>query len=172
MRRLFALAVLVIAPLSACTFTTTKSVSSDDLATEISNSIEQQSGTTPDSVTCDGSLEAEVGATTNCTITVNGTEYVAPVEVASVEGSDVKFSVPPIVTADSLETDISERLAAQVGTVPDKIECPGPLIGKVGETVQCVLEHQGGKLPVDVVVTAVEDMNVKYDIEVGTEPIK
>lgn len=38
--------------------------------------------------------------------------------------------------------------------------------------MQCVLEHAGTKLPVDVEVTEVDGDDVNFNIKVGTEPLK
>lgn len=73
---------------------------------------------------------------------------------------------PKVAKAD-VEQQISSQLAAQVGTTPEKIECPGDLEGTVGTTMTCVLTHQGQSLDVNVTVTAVEDNTVKFDIKVA-----
>lgn len=38
--------------------------------------------------------------------------------------------------------------------------------------MQCVLEHEGTKLPVDVEVTEVDGDDVNFNIQVGTEPLE
>lgn len=172
MRRLMAVVVLAIAPLSACSVNFSHEIKREDLETEVANMIEQKSGTAPESVSCDETLEHEVGASTNCTITIDGEDSVIPVEVTSVEGDEAEVSVPATLTKSDLEANISQQLEAQAGTPPDKIECPGALVGKIGETMQCVLEHQGTKLPVDIKVTEVDGAKINYDIEVGTKPLE
>src|SRR5699024_6471096 len=75
---------------------------------------------------------------------------------------------PKVPQAD-VEKQISTQLAKQVGTAPDKIECPGDLEGTVGTTMTCVLTHEGRSMDVTVTVTSVEDNTVKFDIEVAGE---
>ena len=75
----------------------------------------------------------------------------------------------PKVSQADVEEQISNQLAAQVGTAPDKIECPGDLEGEVGTTMTCVLTHQGESLDVTVTVTSVEDNTVKFNIEVADQ---
>lgn len=73
---------------------------------------------------------------------------------------------PKVAKAD-VEQQISTKLTEQVGTTPEKIECPGDLEGKVGTTMTCVLTHQGESLDVNVNVTSVENNTVKFDIKVA-----
>lgn len=75
---------------------------------------------------------------------------------------------PKVAQAD-VEQQISTQLAKQVGTAPDKIECPGDLEGTVGTTMTCVLTHQGQSLDVTVTVTSVEDNTVRFDIKVADQ---
>lgn len=73
---------------------------------------------------------------------------------------------PKVAKAD-VEQQISTQLEAQVGTKPDKIECPEDLKGEVGTTMTCVLTHQGQSLDVTVTVTSVENNTVRFDIQVA-----
>lgn len=76
------------------------------------------------------------------------------------------------VSREDVESEISKLLEAQVGAAPEKIECPDSLEAEVGKKMQCVLEHQGTRLPVDVEVTKVDGKDVKFYAEVGTEPLE
>ncbi|MDN5727249.1 MAG: DUF4333 domain-containing protein [Propionibacteriales bacterium] len=75
----------------------------------------------------------------------------------------------PKVTKADVEQQISTQLQQQVGTTPEKIECPGDLEGKVGTTMTCKLTHQGQSLDVNLNVTAVENNTVKFDIKVADQ---
>lgn len=69
-------------------------VSSDDVAGQVSDAIEEQTGTRPD-VTCPEDLAGEVGAETSCEVTDPGTGDVvdATVSVSEVEGDTASLSI-------------------------------------------------------------------------------
>ena len=70
------------------------SVASGDVATAAEDSLEEQVGQRPD-VSCPEDLEAEVGATTRCTLTADGLdgEYGVTVTVTEVDGDRASFDV-------------------------------------------------------------------------------
>jgi hypothetical protein len=71
-------------------FDIVETVNKDDVAKQISNQLGQQFGRTPD-VTCPNDLKGDVGATTRCQLTDQGSTYGVTVTVTSAEGGDVKF---------------------------------------------------------------------------------
>lgn len=73
------------------------------------------------------------------------------------------------VAQETVEKTVSERLEAQVGQKPDKIECPGDLSAKVGETMKCTLTAGSDQLGVNVQVTEVDGSDVKFDIQVDEQ---
>lgn len=73
------------------------------------------------------------------------------------------------VSKGTVEKTVSERLEAQVGQKPDKIECPGDLSAKVGETMKCTLTAGTDELGVNVKVTEVDGTDVKFDIQVDEQ---
>ena len=75
----------------------------------------------------------------------------------------------PTVAEKDLEKTVSDRLEAQVGQKPDKIDCPGDLTGKAGETMRCMLTAGSDELPVEVKVTSVEGTTVKFSAEVAAQ---
>lgn len=96
----------------------------------------------------------------------------AVVALAIVPLTACSVKVTHEVSRADLEAEVANQLEAQVGTAPEKIECPDSLAAEVGEKMQCVLEHEGTKLPVDVEVTEVDGDDVNFNIQVGTEPLK
>jgi hypothetical protein len=72
-------------------FDIVETVSKNDVAKSISDQLTQQFGRTPD-VTCPDDLKGDVGATTRCQLTDQGTTYGVTVTVNSVDGGDVKYS--------------------------------------------------------------------------------
>jgi Domain of unknown function (DUF4333) len=72
-------------------FDIVETVNKNDVAKSISDQLTQQFGRTPD-VTCPDDLKGDVGATTRCQLTDQGTTYGVTVTVNSVDGGDVKYS--------------------------------------------------------------------------------
>ncbi|WP_019930013.1 DUF4333 domain-containing protein [Nocardia sp. BMG111209] len=70
-----------------------RSVDKDEVATQISNKLEQQIGKKPDSVTCPQNLQAHTGATLVCTLDDQGSKYDVTVTVTSVDGDQAKFDI-------------------------------------------------------------------------------
>jgi hypothetical protein len=68
-----------------------ETVNKDDVAKSISDQLIQQFGRTPD-VTCPDNLKGDVGATTRCQLTDQGTTYGVTVTVNSIDGGDVKYN--------------------------------------------------------------------------------
>lgn len=70
------------------------SLTADQVSTEITEQLAAQFDRSPE-VDCPGSLEGEVGATMTCTLFDDefGEEYEVYVEVTSVEGGKINFSV-------------------------------------------------------------------------------
>jgi serine/threonine protein kinase len=68
-------------------------VDKKDVAQEISDQLEQQTGRKPDSVTCPDNLKSLAGATLRCTLVDAGQNYGVNVTVTSVDGTDVKFDI-------------------------------------------------------------------------------
>jgi hypothetical protein len=68
-------------------------VDKKDVAQEISDQLEQQTGRKPDSVTCPDNLKSLAGATLRCTLVDAGQTYGVNVTVTSVDGTDVKFDI-------------------------------------------------------------------------------
>ncbi|MFT4034493.1 MAG: DUF4333 domain-containing protein [Patulibacter sp.] len=75
------------------------------------------------------------------------------------------------VPADELEKTVSQKLKAQVGVSPKKVECPEGLDAKVGAKVTCVLTAPNGDR-YDVALTAkqVDGSNVNFDFKVADQP--
>ncbi len=69
------------------------SVSADDVETQIVDTLEGADGSSPDAADCPEDLDAEVGATMTCTITVGEDELDVEVEVTEVEDGTAKFDI-------------------------------------------------------------------------------
>ncbi len=71
------------------------------------------------------------------------------------------------VSSDDVAQQISDQLAAQVGTAPDSVTCPSDLPAEVGATITCELTADGQTLPVTATVTTVDGSTVNFDIQVA-----
>ncbi|MGV9797643.1 DUF4333 domain-containing protein [Mycobacterium sp. NPDC003449] len=94
MRKVLAAAILVAAGLlGACSSGADEpgGVAKDKLASEVKTQLEAQVGSKADSVTCDGNLEAKVGATQKCELTAEGAKLGVTVKATAVDGDNVKF---------------------------------------------------------------------------------
>lgn len=75
------------------------------------------------------------------------------------------------VPAAQVAKRISDNLAAQVGSPPDEVECPGALPAEVGAYLRCSLTHDGETLGIDVSVTGVDaGGEVTFDLQVDDAP--
>ncbi|QRY47069.1 DUF4333 domain-containing protein [Mycolicibacterium boenickei] len=94
-RRTLAASMIVAAGLlGACSanveFGRTAGMSKDQLAKTVKEKLEADAGAKADSVTCDGGLEAKVGATQRCVLTAGGRVGVT-VTTTAVDGDSIKF---------------------------------------------------------------------------------
>ncbi|WP_181784950.1 DUF4333 domain-containing protein [Pseudonocardia pini] len=75
--------------LSACSM----SVSSDDVKSEITRVVQEQLQADPSAVDCPSNLDATVGATLTCHVTIPDRSFDVVAKVTQVDGSDVKFDI-------------------------------------------------------------------------------
>ena len=69
------------------------SVSAEDVESQITGELKGADGSSPDAADCPDDLEAEVGATMTCTITVGEDELEVEVKVTEVEDGTAKFAI-------------------------------------------------------------------------------
>lgn len=94
---------------------------------------------------------------------------IATAAIASIAAIGLASCGTPTAAEKDVEKTVSDQLEAQVGQRPDKIDCPGDLPGKVGETMKCTLTAGTDELPVEVKVTGVEGTTVKFAAEVAPQ---
>lgn len=94
-RKLFVIAIIGGTAISGCSASVGGgTIDRAELEQQVSDSLEQQVGTAPESVDCPDELAAEPEATTRCTVTApDGSEIGATVTVTEVEGSNVSFDI-------------------------------------------------------------------------------
>ena len=148
------------------------------LEKSLSRSLEDKTGMKPDKIDCPDDLKGKKGSTMACTLTHGGSERAVTVTVTKVDGLDIDFDYKVASTdkdgstpgVSAHETELEERVAsvldAQVGHRPDKIDCPGDLPGKVGETMRCTLSAGSDVLGLTLTVTEVKGGSVDFNVNV------
>ncbi|MFC6286377.1 DUF4333 domain-containing protein [Nocardioides sp. GCM10027113] len=92
MRRtaLVTLTLVAVGTLAGCS---ADAVDKTDVEEQISTQLEAEVGQTPDRIECPGDLDAEVGATMTCLLYAGEDNIDVDVEVTSVDGDEVNFSI-------------------------------------------------------------------------------
>ncbi len=166
------LEILFIALIIVVAVNATPTVSQAKVESEISTKLESTSGTTPDSVQCPGELKGKEGEVLTCTTTVSGVRGQVDVAVTSVSGSTIRYNVQPNrdaapeVLQSYVESQLSNQLEAKARQKPDSVQCPGDLLGKVGETMTCTASVDGDSAPIEVKVAKVEGLKVAFGFTV------
>lgn len=88
----------------------------------------------------------------------------------SVSVGDGSSDEPPVVSREAVEAQARTELGKSVGREPEEVTCPGDLLGKVGQTMRCMLTDSGTTLGVTIEVTAVQGTDVAFDIDVDELP--
>lgn len=174
----FAGAALMAATACSASFHIGGSMDEEDVERRLSKALEDQTGTKPDKVDCPDDLEGKKDATMKCVIKDGSNDIPVTLTVTEVDGSDLRFRYEVAdatedastsgATVDEVQVEerISTMLEEEVGQKPDKIDCPGDLVGAVGETMRCTLTAGTDQLGVAVEVTEIEGSTVNFHIEV------
>ena len=84
---------LAIGACSASVSVGTKTIAKDELQTEVQSQLSKTVGKQAPAITCPGDLDAEVNATTTCTMTGSDGAYDVAVTVTAVDAGTAKFDV-------------------------------------------------------------------------------
>jgi hypothetical protein len=152
---------------------TTRTMSGEEVATEVNSQLEDMPGIAEGEVTCPDLVD-EVGNEVRCTrvVEADGVRVVIGLGVEVVEpgedGNNLAFQVddePESVTvlADTLEEFLAGQLEQQTGRAADEVTCP-PLPGEEGTAVTCELTDQGEPLEVEITATRVRGTEVSFEI--------
>lgn len=143
-----------------------------DPAPYIQKELENRIGQSPESVTCEGKVKAEVGSKTNCTVKFSYGQYSTPVEVSELQENSTRavFEFLQPLSKEDIAQRAKDLLAQEVGYPPEKFTCEHALLPETGQSVQCLLEHEGQTLPTDVSVTGVDGQSIKFDVQVSDHP--
>ena len=131
----------------------------EQLATAVSGLAKAQSAS------CDAGLAGKVGESTQCTVTIDGTESVRVVEVSQVEGLSMDLSVMQVVPKEQLGDLLLARIADDTGVQPDAVECMTGLQAKPGSTVDCTALSDGVSQPYRVTVTTVDGSTINFEYQ-------
>jgi Domain of unknown function (DUF4333) len=143
-----------------------KSVSKNDVASQITQKMTDAAGNKPDSVTCPDDLKAKVGATLNCQMKVKDQTYGVNVTVTSVQGDQAKFDMVKVYDKNQVATILTDNLTQQVGHKPDSVTCPDGLKATDGATLRCQLTDAGQTYGVTVSVSGQGgDATLNYKVD-------
>ena len=170
---LAALAVSTLA-LGACGSEPT--IPTGELEERVAALLQEETGNTPDEVSCPDELPARKGESVRCTYRMLGYEVGASVTVRDEpDGDSVRLDIQvddepisgpgsprsgapaPTISAEEVARKASDALTESVGQTPDSVECPDDLPATVGARTRCTLTHGGDSLGVTVEVTSVDD---------------
>ncbi len=98
----------------------------------------RMSGKAPDSVSCEGGLEAEKGTFTYCHFTADGVTVRRAIKVTNVDKLQISKRVLAVLPRAAAEKSLTEELIPQIGQ-PDAVTCAGDLDGEEGKTVECTV---------------------------------
>ncbi len=164
------LAVVVIAAALMMVFhsvTGGPSVDKSALKSDIINRMRDESGGSPDSVTC-GDLPDAVGKTANCEVKmpegVGDFEVVAT--VTKVDGGKVAYDLAPAFTKEQLEQHVqitnSTSLIGFAGPM-ESVSCESGLQGKTGAEARCKFRRSGANHHLTARVTNVDGLTMMID---------
>lgn len=88
-------AALILGLTLALTGCGTKVLTTDEAEKQISASVEKETGTAPEDVSCADDVDAEVGKTSKCTVTIDGEDINVTVKITKVDGDNVEFDILP-----------------------------------------------------------------------------
>lgn len=159
--------VAVLLALTGCTAESgvDTTVSRAELESQVAALYPPKNERTVVTVACSGDLDAEVGATQDCHLDVDGDPADVRVRVTSVAGDRTEFEATPILTAERVAQTVMAALVEERFDV-DSVECAAELVGIVGEQVTCRVAPVQGRGVVEVTVTAVTGLAVDFTYEV------
>lgn len=109
-------------------------ISAADLQSQLTDRLGGD-GMPVDSITCEGDLPAEIGASTRCDVKFTETNDVEAIVTAT--DSQGGYELTPAMTKAQLEKAVAEMSSAQTATCADGID------GEVGATTDCELTTDG-----------------------------
>ena len=117
-------------------------------------------------VSCEGDLEGRTGATQRCRVQAGRDRTDLLAEVTSVDEGRVVLDTAPLVAPAEVAETLRTSLVRD-GYDVDTVVCAGELVGRQGEMMACTAEPSAGEGTVEVRVTRVTGLDVKFRYRVG-----
>jgi hypothetical protein len=74
------------------------------------------------------------------------------------------------LSGPEVEAQVDRLLADELGQAPDAVDCPDPLVARVGAEVRCTVTVAEDAVGATVTATVVEGRDVELDVTVDDEP--
>lgn len=140
-----------------------------DVVTQVGEQLETSGlAADPGSLTCNGTLPAQVGATVRCSFTAEGQPVDLVARAGSVNGSAIGVEVTTearAVPKAVLEAAVTDRVNLASGSTVASTVCDGDLAPTVGASTTCTVSSGGLTRPVRVAATSVDGGSVSYSID-------
>lgn len=158
-------AALLALALTGCSFSVgATEVTQADLEGQVAENIEGENADRAE-IACEGPLAAEVDATQDCLVTLDGGATGVRFVVTEVDGSDVSYESTIYLEADEVATKIAETIESQ-GFPVESVECAGELAAEVDETTECTVVEEGGpESTVLATVDGVDGLSVDFSFD-------
>lgn len=137
-------------------------VNAEQLQQAVATMVSQASGATVDSISCESGLTGTQGAQAHCDVTAAGTTLRRTVEVTTVDGLLMNFTVIPVLPKAQVQSSLLDQLQAQLGRRPDSADCVGDLEGKPGNAVDCAVVAGDENQDFTLTVTTVDGDTLHY----------
>ncbi|MFC5177558.1 DUF4333 domain-containing protein [Nocardioides taihuensis] len=157
------LAALVVLVWGRSMFSSVAAVSQSELEQEVAGRYTPGASGEGVTASCDGDLESEVDATQDCAVQVGADVARVHVVVDRVDGTDVRFTSTPYLSA----ADVAEAIRKSLGSgfQVDTIECAGELQGVEGSRTTCTYTPPASGREVEAEVTEVDGLMINFDFQ-------
>lgn len=115
------------------------------------------------STSCEGGVELKDGATQDCKITVGANASDVHVTITG-EGEDAKPEYVPFATSETIG-ETAKKVFAEQNVQIDRVSCPKPLDGKVGNSVECTAYSGDQQAGMTAKVTAVDGLRMNMNFQ-------
>lgn len=101
---------------------------------------------------------------------MSGMKKILALATGSLLGLSVSAGIASAsVTAADLQQMISSQLAAQAGSAPDSVVCPGDLATDVGSSITCAVTMASETRGVTISVVGVNDGQVQFNMQLAQQ---
>ncbi|MGQ4599695.1 DUF4333 domain-containing protein [Nocardia sp. R6R-6] len=125
----------------------------------------------PKSVSCDGELDAIVGATQKCTVVdLTGGKWALTAKVTGLTGDMADYDMTfddKFATAEQVARSVGDLIGmgGLDGRAVKSSVCDGALPGTVGAEIRCTITFSDGTtLPATAKTVGIDNQGVKYDV--------